>query len=50
MGAIRKKNIGKWAKIAVVLLLAVFVISGYFWITVERSNSGNYDERYKDVP
>ncbi len=32
------------------LLLAVFIISAYFWVTAKTSNSGNYNERYIDNP
>src|SRR5271157_4474796 len=50
MVALKKKRFGKWTKIAIVLLLAVFFVGTYVWVTAETSNSGNYDERYKDNP
>jgi hypothetical protein len=54
MAALKKRLFDKWAKVAVVLLLAVFVIGTYIWVTVGTSNStnsGNYNQiRNQDKP
>ena len=50
MVELKKKSFSKWAKIAIVLILTITIISAYFWVMPRTSNSENYDERYKDSP